>query len=82
MKIAIIARSVYCRRILEFLKFSAEGTYEFTGTKYYGHNEVAVFIFESTEEAEVINTEIWIKGNFLNDDVITLRFANDLPMLE
>lgn len=81
MKIAIIARQIYARRVLEFLKFSATGKYEFTGTKYFGGSEVAVFIFESTE-AEIINAEIWAKGNFFSDDVITLRFVNDLPMLE
>ena len=81
MKIAIIARERYCRRILEFLKFSATGKYEFTGTKHYNGNEVSVFIFESTE-AEVINAEIYIKGAFLSDDVITLRFVNDVPAIE
>lgn len=80
MKIAIIARQIYARRVLEFLKFSATGKYEFTGTKHFDNNEVAVFIFESTE-AEVINAEIWVHGTFFSGDVITLRFVNDVPLL-
>ena len=80
MKIVIVTRAIYARRVLEFLKFSVEGKYEFTGTKHLHGNEIAVFIFESTE-AEIVNTEIWVKGNFISDDVVTLRFVNDLPLL-
>lgn len=79
MKIAIIARKRYCARVLEFLKNSSNGKIEFTGTKFFNGNELSVFIFESSD-AEVINTEIWMKGEFLSDDVSTIRFVNDVPL--
>lgn len=81
MKIAIIARAIYCRRVLEFLKFNTDCKYEFTGTKYFNRNEVAVFIVEGTEE-DIIKIETDIKGMYLSDDVISMRFVNDLPMLQ
>ena len=80
MKIAILARERYCARVLEFLQNTTQGKIEFTGTKIFNGDECAIFIFESAE-AEVINTEIWIKGEFSSFDVITFRFVNDLPQL-
>ena len=76
MKIAIIARGMYCARVLEFLHNTTQGKILYTGTKWFNNHEVAVFIFDSIE-SEVINTEIWIKGEFLSDDVTTLRFVEN-----
>lgn len=78
MKIVILARKRYCARVLEFLMNTTQGKISYTGTKMWNGMEVAVFVFESTE-AEVINSEIWIKGEFLSDDVITLRFDTESP---
>jgi hypothetical protein len=76
MKIAIVARKKNCARLLEFLRNTTQGKIEHTGTKYIDGREVAVFIFESTEP-EVINTEVWIKSEFLLDDVVSFRFVSD-----
>jgi len=71
-KIVIVTCSRCASRVLEFLSNTSTGKIEFTEKKYFGETEMAVFIFESSE-AEVINTEIWVKGTFGSWDVMTFR---------
>lgn len=76
MKIYIVARERYCRRLLEFLNNTTQGRIEHTGTKMFNGDDIAVFSFESSE-AEVVNTEVWIKGEFSTFDVVSFRPVSD-----
>lgn len=76
MKIVILARERYCARVLEFLQNTTKGKVEHTGTKIFNGDECAIFIFEG-DEKEVIDTELWIKGEFNSFDALSFRIVQD-----
>ena len=81
MTIAIVARQRYCTRVLECIN-GQNVSYEHTDTKHFNNNEIAVFRVDGKEE-DIIFIEKWIKGSFLADDVMSLRFVTGkYPMIE
>ena len=74
MSIAIIARKRYCTRVIEILNSGSVLEYEYTESKMFGTEELAVFHVKGPEE-DIIFTEKMIKGEFLSDDVRSYRFV-------
>lgn len=78
MKLAIIARQMYCTRVLEMIQGYE---YEHTDTQHFNNFDLAVFTVKAKEE-DIIFLEKLVRSEFYSGDVISLRYiTGKYPML-